>query len=322
MGEEEARVLLAGLLAPDRTGFRRCVPVVGSGVNLQAAQMDGAAEDDWAGLLQRIARELGLAPRVVDTLPRPHLFRWESMLHLWARIKRVQAFQAEADLQNLTCEYLRSLERRVSGRRLYRELACARFSDILSLNFDRRIALSSPKCRLRAAPSPCPQGVHGETLYRHDFLQSDAGTTRIWYPHGDTKKPTTLKLGIRKYGFYVGVIEETFTDMNSHWRSKGRYGQVRDRIVLSDPTASRWTDVFLSRPLVFIGCSLSRDEWPLWSMLRRRVAQRERLQQAAYFASGAPIDDDQRETLARQGVELLAFSSHDRMWDSIRAAIG
>ena len=41
---------------------RRCVPVLGSGVNIQAARMDGAKDtDDWTGLLWKIAREVGLS---------------------------------------------------------------------------------------------------------------------------------------------------------------------------------------------------------------------------------------------------------------------
>ena len=208
-------------------GLRTSVPILGSGVNLQAARAEGSNEDDWAGLLARIARELNLDPGAIDKLPKPHLFRWEAMLRLWARIKQVEPFEAEVQLQKITCAYLRSLEAVGSARALYREISAARFADVISLNFDRRVALSLRGCRFMSGPNPCPEGSHGETLYRHDLLAHAPDVhTRIWYPHGDTKKFSTLKLGVRKYGFYIGTIGEAHSGSGEYLAIYARVAPV------------------------------------------------------------------------------------------------
>jgi hypothetical protein len=143
------------------------------------------------------------------------------MLRLWARFFKIEPYQAEFQLQQLTCKYLRSLGTATSEKGLYSEFSNARFRNILSLNFDRRIALSFPRPHFKVGPTPCPEGSHGETLYRHDLLGHVDGTqTRIWYPHGDTRKFSTLKLGVRKYGFYVVTILEARSNFSDYWRFK------------------------------------------------------------------------------------------------------
>lgn len=321
MAGTSPRRTLTDVLRPDSSGSRPCVPIIGAGLNLQAAQIAGTQEDDWAGLLGRIARELDVPARKLKVLPRPHLFRWESMLRLWSRVKRVEPFQAEVQLQQLTCQYLRSLEASSSDRELYREFASARFADVLSLNFDRRVALSVESPRFKSAPSPCSEGSHGETLYRHDLLQRGSGlSTRIWYPHGDTKKYSTLKLGVRKYGFYVGTIEEIHSGDGESWRVKRPWYQW-DKVPGFDPSVPRWTDAFRTRPLVFIGVGLSFDEWPLWSMLARRAALPRRQRTPAYYVTGSAVAPEHAGALANHGVQVLSFPSFVEMWDGIRSAI-
>jgi hypothetical protein len=318
---------LGKILAARRNGHRTCVPILGSGLNLQAVRLEGSREDDWAGLLARIARELGLSPRSLDRLPRPHLFRWESMLRLWARVKKIEPFEAELELQKLTCNYLRSLEAAASKYSLYGEFSNARFGDILSLNFDRRVALSFRTPRFNSGPAPCPRGSHGEPLYRHDLLQHADGTeTRIWYPHGDTRKFATLKLGVRKYGFYVATIREAtfrhepgYTD---NWRFKRGWQQWPPRPAPANvddrPT---YLDPLLGETVIFIGCGLSLDEWPLWSMLRMRAATPIRRRPPAYFVTGGAVSPEQSFTFAHHGIEILSYPSFDRMWDDVRSAI-
>lgn len=319
--DQPIKSTLSGALGAKLAGLRTCVPILGSGLNLQAAKLEGSHEDDWDGLLARIARELSLSPSSLDRLPRPHLFRWESMLRLWARVKHVEPFQAEVELQKLTCDYLRSLEANAAHRGLYLEFSSARFADVLSLNFDRRMALSFPTLHFKGGPNPCPEGSHGETLYRHDLLEHTGGIrTRIWYPHGDTKKPSTLKLGVRKYGFYVGTIEESQSGRGEDWRFKRAWNQW-EKLPVSNPQTPKWTEVFLNRTLMFIGCGLSFDEWPLWSMLRRRAAQPARRRRPAYFVTASPLPREHTCALGDHGIAVLSFSSYEHMWDAIRPAI-
>jgi hypothetical protein len=318
---------LCEVLTAKRDGCRTCVPILGSGLNLQAVRMEGRREDDWAGLLTRIARELDISPDEIDRLPRPQLFRWESMLRLWARVKRIEPYQAEAQLQKLTCEYLRSLEATASALSLYRDFSNAQFADIVSLNFDRRLALSFREPRFKRGPAHCPQGTYGETLYRHDLLEHADGTqTRIWYPHGDTRKAATLKLGVRKYGFYIGTIAEVQSGAPADfadWRFKRSWMQWEElrNDQREDQQAPMWIDPFLNAAIVFIGCGLSADEWPLWSTLQDRARIRSRNRAPAYFVTGSAISAEQSSAFAEYGIEIASYPSFDRMWDDIRMAI-
>ena len=243
------------------------------------------------------------------------------MLRLWARVKRVEPFEAEIELQKIACAYLRSLEAAASRSVIYREFSSARFADVISLNFDRRIALSFSGSQFKCGPNPCPQGSHGETLYRHDLLQHAGGMrTRIWYPHGDTKKFSTLKLGVRKYGFYLGTIAEADSGQGESWRFTRSWDQW-DNLPASDPGAPKWTDPFLDRTLVFIGCGLSFDEWPLWSGLRGRAGQAARRRKPAYFLTASALAPDHASALADHGLTLISFPSYDHLWDEVRSAI-
>ena len=317
---------LAKLLQPSSGGAREPVLVVGSGVNMEAATLQQQADDNWNGLLQTIADEMGQPVEWLETLPTSNLARWESMLRYWAVKLKLEPYKAEVALQKFACEHLKKREEMAKGWLLYQEIAGARFKDIISLNFDRRIALSSDKCRFTCAPYKCAEGSHGETLYRHDLLTHARGrTTRVWYPHGDTKKYSTLKLGNRRYGFYIGVLEESIRRFGDSWRYRGGWQyDTADRSTYG--AAKKWTTPFVRRDLIFLGCGLSTDEWPLWWMLRRRsllhrMAGKKGSGSAYYLCAGSGCDGRVQELLALYGVVPLHFGKYEELWDSLRGAI-
>jgi hypothetical protein len=312
-------------LQPDERGIRASVPVFGSGLNIQAANIQGQTEDDWSGLLARIAAAIGLSERVLEGLPLSNLARWESLLRLWARTKCVEPYKAENQLQKLACEHLRNCEQTAAGWQLYREVTDARFLDIVSLNFDRRIALSSKQTGFVNAPANCREGPQGETLYRHDRISHPSRSfTRVWYPHGDTKKFATLKLGVRRYGFHLVTLEESRRGFPDAWRVKRR------EIMWDKPrikNAPKWTDVFISRPLVFIGCGLSLDEWALWWMIRTRAfvvagdGKKETPKTIYVGVRKASSNDALGHILRQHRITAIEFDSFDDLWKAVRLAI-
>lgn len=318
---------LAFLFKRDLNNFISCVPIVGSGLNLQAARIENKQEDNWSGLLQQIAIEMDRKIEWLETLPHSNLSRWESMLRFWATKNGIEPYQAELQLQKFTCNYLRQREEKSSNWKLYREFASARFKDIISLNFDRRLALSWNKLKFITAPSKCPEGSHGETLYRHDLLSHKTeGQTRIWYPHGDTKKYSTLKLGNRRYGFYVVTFEESMHHFGDKWRFKRNAFQVD----IEQPEYSqipKWTDVFQSRNVAFIGCGLSLDEWPLWWMIRKRSLANissGRANKAHTYYITAEMDGQNgflQKILKQYNIEVINFASFSEMWECIRETL-
>ena len=67
---------------------RTCVPVLGSGVNLQAAVDAGQTnKDDWEGLLQKVAEQIQMSHQEFQRLPRSNLMRWETMVRQCAVAK-------------------------------------------------------------------------------------------------------------------------------------------------------------------------------------------------------------------------------------------
>jgi hypothetical protein len=285
----------------DRADFgRTCVPILGSGVNIQAAMQEGAKNrDDWSGLLRKVARETG-APR---TLPSTPLAKWESLLRRWAAHKNVEPYEAEEKLQTFVCDELRAQERRTAHYSLYGEFLAAGFADIISLNFDRRVALHSRREKFEA-----PE--RRDTLYRRSIVDR----TRIWYPHGDTRKSSTLRLGVRKYGTFIQLLES----------ERMRIMAIRRHNDVPLPETrmlgfAYWLELILrGAPLVFIGCGLAADEWPLWWLLHQRA--RSSSARETYVLS---VDGTTPSHLKGSpcGVEVIEFASHARMWDFVRAAL-
>jgi len=274
---------------------RTCVPIIGAGVNIQAAMQDGARNtNDWDGLLTRVSEEVG----VDGPLPPTPLAKWETLLRRWSAQKRVEPFKAEEQLQSFVCRELRSHETASSRYSLYGEFLDAGFADIISLNFDRQIALHR-KNEHFVAPK------RRDLLFRH----SVASTTRIWYPHGDTRKSATLKLGVRKYGTLIGTLERERTRIMAAHRANAR-----------PDSRSHWLDlILLGAPLVFIGCGLAADEWPLWWLLHQRArncgpaAETWMLStkgSTAPHLAGSP-----------SGVNVVEFDSHQKLWEFVRGAM-
>jgi len=304
------------MLARDADGVRQCIPIVGTGLNIQAATLAGYPHrDDWRELLKRIGDRVLPKGMSIDSLPRAPLSLWETLVCRWARAEDVYPFAAENALQVLIGSELRRQEEECRAFELYRLVAQCGFADILSLNFDRRIALGVPRSAWVTGPAPCPLGSHGETLFRHSLIRSGGGpATRVWYPHGDVKKTATIKFGVRKYGFHLGVLREYLGGVDAAWRYRLSSetvlpdAEVKETAIRGAPS---WLPAALTRPLLFIGCGLSPQEWALWWLLRRRMESG--VAPALFLAIG---DAPPPHLRGRREVRVLTFDSPDRLWSS------
>jgi len=313
------RETLAGLFRKTAQGTRVCVPVFGTGLNLQAATMEGYKNrDDWWGLLVKIGKRINISEEQLQTYSTSNLALWETMLCNWAEKMDVYPYQAEGQLQKFVCEELKKQEEECRHFGLYRDVARAGFEDIISLNFDRRIAMSCESSKFVSGPSPCPHGSHGESMFRHSTVSSTDGvTTRIWYPHGDVKKAATIKLGVRKYGFYIGIFRERLRKLGNSWRYKPNSRQInagKGRSSLYD--APTWFDLILHRPLVFVGCGLLADEWPLWWLLRTRGVKRHATPPTYYITIRKPGDLSPPHFHLLPGMRVVSFESPQELWDT------
>jgi hypothetical protein len=317
---------LASLFRRGPSGARSCVPVFGTGLNIQAAAGEGLRRwDDWADLLAKIGARIGITGNDLTRLPRGHLALWEALLRAWAGHMGVYPYQAEAQLQTFVCDELREQEKECAGFRLYRDIAMAGFADIISLNFDRRIAMGSKSNKFCVGANSLRYGSQGESLFRHStVLQSNRMTTRIWYPHGDVKKANTVKLGVRKYGFYIGTFREHLHHLDNSWRYKPNSKQVKTETgeVKTPADAATWLDLMLQRPLVFVGCGLSADEWPLWWVLRERGGRGSNAAPTYWLA----IQDKKMGSTPPHfsllpSLRVVSFGSPEQLWDVLSSWI-
>src|SRR5262249_16163203 len=151
--------------------------------------------------------------------------------------------------------------------------------------------------------------------------------TRVWYPHGDTKRADTLKLGVRRYGFHLGLLCEHLGFQNEQWRSNvpdeevrtaGRKLYPHSRASYEEEDSQRktsWVDVFLKRSLVFVGCGLGPDEWSLWWLLRNR--SRIPKTPPAYFAHVGPCDGTIASLGPAVGLWPVSFKSYEQLWGTV-----
>jgi hypothetical protein len=86
--------------------------------------------------------------------------------------------------------------------------------------------------------------------------------------------------------------------------------RTKQRLLKNVPT---WVPIFLNRPLVFIGCGLSSQEWPLWWLLRRRGENS--CPPTLYLTVGTAEVPAHFSLLP--GMKTIAFDSHDGLWSSL-----
>jgi hypothetical protein len=142
----------------------------------------------------------------------------------------------------------------------------------------------------------------------------------VWYPHGDVKKAATLKFGVRKYGFYIAVLREYVLGHSGDWRYRTSslphlvQPNVKARLLRETPA---WVPLFLTRPLLFIGCGLSPQEWPLWWLLRhRRKMGAAPALCLAISSSGIPL-----HLRALPEVETIVFDTPADLWAAFLGAL-
>lgn len=317
-------------------GRRLLVPVFGSGVNRQACP--GSVEDpsnSWDALLRAIREDLrDLGFDVPRDLPLSAIASWETLLRAatgQGEFSRA-AHEAEAALRSIVQRRLTDFERVAGDRVAYRELLEPGFADVLSLNFDRSLARAhgaGPRMSCSPWGSTSPRWTRrggggwrpDPSLFRHDLLPTSPQPTRVWYPHGDTARQESTKLGARAYGCYLRDLDGAFSQLQRRrrrWLSRGGAPDDWDAHLRGLPARELdWVSVFLTAPLVFVGTRLRGDEWTLWWLLQQR---------ARLFARTPPelrpgvwlllCDDSLPEDLAREpaGLQVLRFDRPPDLW--------
>jgi hypothetical protein len=232
------------------------IPVLGTGFSAQARK-----RLDWRDLLVRIAGDLALELRV----PQPEEIAgnttlvWEAMLTEIAAARNLQPAKAEVLLSKHVAKVV-AAEFPPGGatRELAERITSARFRDVISFNFDLGLHTHPPRF-VRSAPRSF------DPVWDHAIHEESEA--RVWYPHGCVVDALSLQLGQRNYGLLIPALERA----RAHTKQAEKAGRA--------PRPS-WVGVGLTRPLVFLGMSLGREEWALWWFLnqRRRNSARQKLE--------------------------------------------
>jgi hypothetical protein len=309
-----------------RRRLRTLVPALGSGFVTQAVSegveraglASRPAPVDWLRLLTAIVESTG-SPRAKEAIrqqvPGQNTLLWDAIAaELAATQDERAAHQHELAMRRrLARLLLEDRETYAASRRFVEAFLALRFGDVLSFNFDSVLL---------------PEGARPRKLRRDAAgwasLAADAGATRVWYPHGHASLPQSIVLGAHAYGARLRAMQAAFED-------HARRGAPR-------PTTRHDTfvAVALERPLLFIGLSLTREEWTLWWLLSQRarfLARRpERERPPVFVFVKRPGREDPIEahaayaSLSRAtgllGLTLLEFGEYAEGWRQLRAAVG
>jgi len=303
------------------------VPVLGSGFVTQAvmegSRQPGAAKRpppvDWMALLEGVAREFAChhaASHVENDVPGQTTLLWDAMVaELTTRKPRTRsAYEWEARMR-------RSVARRLREDQATPELARGfvesflrlGWDDVLSFNFDRVLLSRGAKIA---------HGAKGPS--RRASLAARADQRSIWFPHGHMADPESIVLGAHAYGVRIAAMQAAF---DAH---------ARLRAPRPTKALATWVAIALERPLLFVGLSLTREEWTIWWLLTQRarfLARRAPARRPPAFVFARRPSSSERleahaafQTLARAsellGLTLLEFSDFRAGWKKLRGAIG
>jgi hypothetical protein len=234
---------------------------------------------------------------------------WETMLTEIAQRERRSAAAVEGILQRRVSALLKSAYPPEGITKAFVErFLDLGFEDILSFNFDT--ALNVEGSLLLPPRSADPLRLHYER----------ADGTRIWYPHGHVDRPGSIRIGMRLFGTYIESLREAFSRFKAATRgSRGDASlsapAARETALAQRAVATSWFDAAIEAPLLFIGLSMGRDEWPLWWFLNQRARNfaRRRGKHARTFVF---VSDETRASIEPSarllGMEFVSMPSSRR----------
>jgi hypothetical protein len=303
------------VLAANPSGRRHLVPMLGSGFVAQAVSEARAAKKssppNWPGLLRMVAKTHGLrgVQRLLDpkvSVPGQTALLWERMvLDLGAE---GAAHEGDLALRKTVARHLKAdAETRALARPFVDGFFALGFEHAMTFCFDS-VLLDGEK------PKASLPGVAKQASW-----SAPRGAATVWFPHGHESKPESIVLGAHAYGARLESMREAFRLHAA--RQSRRKGPALDSFV----------GVALERPLLFLGLSLSREEWTLWWLLAQRARYRKLRGAAPAFAVVCrPRRDDaqglaEHASLARAadvvGLQLLEVDAHAEGWARVREAL-
>src|ERR1700722_8283718 len=125
-----------------KDGLHTAVPLLGNGINIQAAICANLPiADDWHQTLLIIADELSIGPSQFNQLPFTGPLLWDVLVRKKASASNFSLHEADIALRKILSKRLKELEQKTKSLQFYGNILSASFENIVSLNIDQRLAL-------------------------------------------------------------------------------------------------------------------------------------------------------------------------------------
>jgi hypothetical protein len=136
-------------------------------------------------------------------------------------------------------------------------------NDVVSLNMD--LVLEA----LLDTKHSFAKQVEGDTytLNRKRVIKrsTPSDQLRIWHPHGDRQSEQSIAMGMWRYSRLIKAL----ASRRGHYKMVEKKNRdAFDKKVNNDPDT--WFDIYMRRPLLFIGTGLATAEWSQWIALLLR----------------------------------------------------
>ena len=256
----------------------------------------------WVHLLKSVATAAKINVSHIDFSD--PILAWEQLVmeRTYGSTNNKTAYLAEKDLRSAASKILNLEAEKLLGAYIQSEIAInfKSFSGyILNLNFDHLLDISIGIHYRKSANIPIskiPQlaSVHRRnaiSLYRRWTLHGDnRGSVTVWHPHGSYSDASSIRLGMRDYGFQPACYASAFDafkkwerevigcDVNSKTQTDAEYDKLLFALSQMDNLRNitfkpydNWITRFMISDISFIGAGLSQSEIGLrWLLVQRQ----------------------------------------------------
>ncbi len=293
---------------------RLMVPVLGTG--FRRWLLDGLAYPDglvdWKALLAGVAHCAGVPrPRLLDHGSGFSL-AWEEMVSNSMEGADKQFAVRENHLaRSFVTRWLNVQVARhendpdvMRKRKAFWSLCCA---DVVDLSFDGLLVAGEPVIHES-------QSLRNRKPKSESFkLSSGSGTRRIvWHPHGTTRSPKSLVLGVQRYGRQIAGMIAAFASHKAWEKEENKASRPIKPLgeqTLEDLNAYRfhpsthdidhWIAKTINAPLLLLGVGAGPDEWDLWWYIQMRCRNHMKRVEATKRQGGTTSANDAKPRVFR-----------------------
>jgi hypothetical protein len=241
--------------------------IVGNGLNRAVDNSAG-----WKQLIDDLVDETGFREILQRSGGLP---LWANFVTLYQEIALHNLKYASNDLelkQQVAEQILDFQENVIDKCDLHRQLMNLSCDNILTTNYDYILE----DCITDDEDEVFRYGDHKETTFSL-YRGIECPDQTIWHIHGEADYPQSINLGHNQYAGYLHRIRDYLiygTDSSGNLRTDPLLEKIRNPRIFA--TGESWLDLYFSRPVIWLGFSLSMSEYVLWWLVfyRAELARR------------------------------------------------